>query len=212
MKNKLIQAISLLILIGIFVYIVFAKDVQFIEKNNTDILATENIISNKKSEVSINTCQDDQISKELDSFDFEQGNEVAKEYSLPGVPSEGSYIKYFKLNNSNSILEVYSFGAAARFFTKYYIDDSKVFYVISITQEWDLEKLHGKNAELEFGQGEFVVKTSTREEYIVKDNVLCKYIAMKPREKSAATTASNPTEDLDSLLNIYNKLTTKLNF
>jgi hypothetical protein len=160
----------------------------------------------------LNNCNTEEILTRIDIFDFNARNKESEIYSFPGIPSDGIEIKIFDMNKNMQVIEVRAFASAVRYYNRYYTDNGNVVYIESITQEWDLEKLHGKNAELEFGQGEFVVKTSTREEYIVKDNALCKYIAMKPREKSAATTASSPTEDLDSLLNIYNELKTKLNF
>jgi hypothetical protein len=38
---------------------------------------------------------------------------------------------------------------------------------------------------------------------VVQDNVLCEYLAEKPRVQSVATTASDPMKDFAALMGIY---------
>lgn len=119
-----------------------------------------------------------------------------------GIPSEGTNVKfYYDKNISDLILvEVNSFASVARYFSRYYFKNNNVYFIDSVTDEWDLQKLHGKSGELSSSEGEYVIGTSTREQYLISNEKLCKYIAKKPRVKSAAVTGSDPAKDAKGLL------------
>lgn len=133
------------------------------------------------------------------------GNFKVIEKNIPGVPSEGTDIKLYYDKNTNELVlvEVSSFAAIARYFTKYYLRNGNIYFIDSVTDEWDLQKLYGKNGELSSSEGEYVVGTSTKEHYVIMHNKLCKYIAEKPRVESVAVTKSDPEKDVKGLFEMY---------
>jgi hypothetical protein len=128
------------------------------------------------------------------------------EKNIPGISTEGTHVSYFYNNGQLVLVDVTSYVSLARFFTSYYIQNNNVYFINSITDEWDPKKIYGEFAELDPSQGEYIVATSTREGYIMNNNNLCKYIAEKPREKTVAVTASNPEKDAKSLMDIYHEI------
>lgn len=126
------------------------------------------------------------------------------ERSLVDISTEGASAKYYFDKDGNLVLlDLISNVSLARYSTSYYIRDGKVIFVNSVTDEWDPKRIHGEHGELSFAEAEYVLATSTREGYVVQDNVLCEYLAEKPRIQSVATTASDPVKDLAALIGIY---------
>lgn len=138
------------------------------------------------------------------------GNYKVVEKNLNEFATEGASAKYYYDEKGELVLiDMASFVSLARFFTSYYISSGSVFFINSVSEEWDLKKLHGENGELSSTEGEYVVATSTREGYIISNSVLCKYIAEKQREASPAVTKSDPVKDSKELLKMFEEIKNK---
>ena len=108
------------------------------------------------------------------------------------------------------MIDVISFVSLAKYSNTYYIKDDEVFYINSVIDEWDPVKLYGPTGELSIMEGEYVVATSTREGYLLKDKKLCGYLAEKPRKKSIAVSEANPEKDLKGLLDTFEFIQEKI--
>jgi hypothetical protein len=164
-------------------------------------------ISEKVTEVSnLISCNYD-IQKKLDEVDYINNQKsilTKKEKDLLGFATEGAKIIYYYENKNLKLIETYSFVSLARFIDRFYISDNNtLFFVESISEEWDLEKLHGKNGELSSSEGQYVVATSSKEGYLVDNDKLCNYIPIRPRKASVAVSESEPLKDFQSLNETY---------
>lgn len=90
----------------------------------------------------LNNCNTEEILTRVDIFNFDARNKEPEIYSFPGIPSEGIEIRIFDMNENMQVIEVRAFASAVRYYNRYYTDNGNVFYIESITQEWDLEKLY----------------------------------------------------------------------
>lgn len=126
------------------------------------------------------------------------------EKNISNIPSGGTNVKfYYDKNNNLTFIDINSFATIARYFSRYYLDNNNIYFIDSVTDEWDLKQLYGENGELTTSEGKYAVSTSTREQYFVSNNKLCKYVAEKPRAESVAVTKSDPKKDFQGFLDMY---------
>lgn len=137
-----------------------------------------------------------QIESTLTKLDF-------KTKDIDGIADEGAELKKYE-SNGDKFLLLNAFTEVARYTDSYYIQSGKLIAIKSMAEEWDLRKIYGEAGDLPFENRKYEISTTTTEIYLVKDNRLCKYIADKPRQESAAVSASSSTKDFKSLIDIYN--------
>ena len=131
---------------------------------------------------SCNTKNQETILQKVGTINKNIENFKMIEKDIHGIPSEGTNVKFYYNKDTNDLVfvDVSSFATIARYFTKYYIENNSIFFIDSTTDEWDLKKLYGEKGELSASEGTFVVGVSSKEQYIVLQNKLCKYISEKP--------------------------------
>ncbi len=171
------------------------------------------IVSNKNTD-NIYECNVDLAMKNISQMRLKQKDYSFIELNIPEIATEGASAKIFYDRETKELkmIDVISFVSLAKYSSTYYIQDNKVFYINSVIDEWDPTKLYGSTGELTVMEGEYVIATSTREGYLIKDEKLCEYFAEKSRKKSIAVSEANPEKDAKELLDTFRFIQEKIKY
>lgn len=186
MRNKILY---FLIIIIMFIALGFSK------KHLSDFLKT-----------TFGWCSVAETLRKKDVYENEVHEYSMEERDAFGLSTHGAIYRIYKKDKEIKIVEVVRLISLGRFFTTYFIDNGRIFYIEEITDEWDLKKLYGEHADLPDAERRYVVATSTREGYVIAGDKLCVYIADRPSAASVAVTASDPQEDSRQLLEIFQEI------
>lgn len=172
-------------------------------------IATAVIVTQHRTSEGLCSASDFDRIKRLQQFESEQKYVTPQEISIPGVPSEGTEIKVYDHDRGDYLMEVHSFATLARYETKYFVDDHRVFYVEFVTDEWDPKKLWGEKGQLSAAEGQYVVATSTREEYVIEGGQLCKYLSDREQSESKGGVSTGSIDSLKGLMQTFEFIQTK---
>lgn len=165
------------------------------------------IATQQKVSAGLCSASDSERIQTLRRFESDRKQVTPEEISIPGVPSEGTEIKVYGKVPGDYLMEVYSAATLARYVTKYFVDDNRVFYIEFTIDEWDPKKLWGDSGQLSAGEGQYVVASSTRKEFVIEDGDLCK--SLSDREPSDAF-SDDSIDSLKGLMQTFEFIQTKL--